>query len=63
MYTATLKEILRKFIKIGPKGKIDGNLNCDTLQIYGEFGNGEVRELQVCKGENQRIVVIQYYRS
>ena len=40
-----------KFIKIGPKGKIDGNLNCDTLEIYGEFtGNGEVRELQVCKG-------------
>ena len=28
-----------------------GNLNCDTLEIYGEFtGNGEVRELQVCKG-------------
>ena len=27
------------------------NLNCDTLEIYGEFtGNGEVRELQVCKG-------------
>ena len=40
-----------KFVKIGPKGKIDGNLDCDTLQIYGEFtGNGEVRELQVCKG-------------
>ena len=40
-----------KYIKIGPKGKIDGNLNCDTLEIYGEFtGNGEVRELQVCKG-------------
>ena len=38
-------------IKIGPKGKIDGNLNCDTLEIYGEFtGNGEVRELKVCKG-------------
>ena len=33
------------------KGKIDGNLNCDTLEIYGEFtGNGEVRVLQVCKG-------------
>ncbi len=40
-----------KYIKIGAKGKIDGNLNCDTLEIYGEFtGNGEVRELQVCKG-------------
>ena len=38
-------------IKIGPKGKIDGNLNCDTLEIFGEFtGNGEVRELKVCKG-------------
>ena len=40
-----------KYIKIGPKGKIDGNLNCDTLEIYGEFiGNGEVVELKVCKG-------------
>ena len=30
-------------VKIGPKGRIDGNLNCDTLEIYGEFtGNGEV---------------------
>ena len=38
-------------VKIGHKGKIDGNLNCDTLEIYGEFtGNGEVRELKVCKG-------------
>jgi len=38
-------------VKIGPKGRIDGNLNCDTLEIYGEFmGNGEVRELKVCKG-------------
>ncbi len=38
-------------VKIGPNGKIDGNLNCDTLQIFGEFtGNGEVRELKVCKG-------------
>lgn len=39
------------YIKIGAKGKIDGNLNCDTLEIFGEFtGNGEVRELKVCKG-------------
>ena len=33
------------------KGKIEGNLNCKFLEIYGEFtGNGEVRELKVCKG-------------
>ena len=39
------------YVKIGPKGRIDGNLNCDTLEIFGEFlGNGEVRELKVCKG-------------
>ena len=38
-------------IKIGPKGRIDGNLNCTNLEIYGEFtGNGEVVELKVCKG-------------
>ena len=38
-------------IKIGAKGRIDGNLNCDTLEIYGEFtGNGEVVELKVFKG-------------
>ena len=38
-------------VKIGPKGKIDGNLNCKSLEIFGEFtGNGEVVELKVCKG-------------
>ena len=38
-------------VKIGPKGKIDGNLNCNSLEIYGEFtGNGEVVELKVFKG-------------
>ena len=38
-------------VKIGPKGRIDGNLNCEKLEIFGEFtGNGEVRELKVCKG-------------
>ena len=38
-------------VKIGPKGKIEGNLNCKFLEIYGEFtGNGEVVELKVCKG-------------
>ena len=38
-------------VKIGPNGKIDGNLNCNSLQIFGEFtGNGEVKELKVCKG-------------
>ena len=38
-------------VKIGAKGKIEGNLNCNSLEIYGEFtGNGEVVELKVCKG-------------
>ena len=38
-------------VKIGPKGRIDGNLSCNSLEIYGEFmGNGEVVELKVCKG-------------
>ena len=38
-------------VKIGARGKIDGNLNCNSLEIYGEFtGNGEVVELKVCKG-------------
>ena len=38
-------------IKIGAKGRIDGNLNCSSLEIYGEFvGNGEVVDLKVCKG-------------
>ena len=38
-------------VKIGPKGRIDGNLNCKTLEIFGEFtGNGEVMELKVFKG-------------
>ena len=42
------------YIKGNIKGtivKIDGNLNCNSLEIYGEFtGNGEVVELKVFKG-------------
>ena len=46
-----IKGNIKEIYKNRTQRKIDGNLNCDTLEIYGEFtGNGEVRELQVCKG-------------
>ena len=49
--TRSYKGNIKGYCKNRTKRKIDGNLNCNSLEIYGEFtGNGEVVELKVFKG-------------